>query len=356
MSSPRYANNLRTFNPNYPSFDPDGGGPVTDTHGRITLWGIEVFLAAAEEGAVSTAARRLGVSPSAVSQQLAGIEAALGVVLIDRSARPMRTTPAGQVFRRHAQTILNAATEARVDLAQTDPAALMTLRLGMIEDFEAEVTPLSLITLCNELPGCRFLLETGASHRLFDQLEARALDLIVTADTGGEGDIAQADFETFPVLHEPFVLAVPGGDHAVDAVETVNSLPFIQYSARHIMGRRIAAHLARENLRFPVRIEADSYHAILAMVAAGAGWTILTPLGLHHASRFRNEVRVLPLPFPAFGRTISLTARRGILHDLPEQVTRILRALLQDQVVAPMTSEWPWLSSDLRVLQDIRLP
>ena len=86
---------------------------MTEGQGRVTLWGIEVFLAVTEEGAISAAARRLGVSPSAISQQLTGLETALGAVLLDRSARPMGLTPAGTMFRRHAQTILNAEAEAR---------------------------------------------------------------------------------------------------------------------------------------------------------------------------------------------------------------------------------------------------
>jgi DNA-binding transcriptional LysR family regulator len=324
---------------------------MTDTQGRITLWGIEVFLAAAEEGSVSSAARRLGVSPSAISQQLAGIEAALGVVLIDRSARPMGVTAAGQLFRRHAQTILNAATEARVDLAGGDPIALMTLRLGMIEDFEAEVTPRLLGQLAADLRGCRFLLETGASHRLFDQLEARALDMIVAADTGDEGEAGAEAFDAHPLLAEPFVVAAPLGAGATDDIPgLIRDLPLIRYSARHVMGRRIGAHLARQNLRFPVQVEADSYHAILALVAAGAGWTILTPLGLHHASRFRDAVQVLPLPFAPLGRTISLTARAGVLQDMPTRVAQTLRRLLQDQIVTPMTRDLPWLAGELRVL------
>jgi DNA-binding transcriptional LysR family regulator len=315
---------------------------MIDTQGRITLWGIEVYLACADEGAVSAAARRLGISPSAVSQQLAGLEAALGVPLIDRSGRPMRMTAAGQVFRRHAQTILNAATEARVDLALADPS-LMTLRLGMIEDFEADVTPSLLSALAGDLRGCRFLLETGASLRLVDQLEARALDLIVAADTGNES--MAAAFEVHPLLQEPFVLAAPAG-----VTDPVGSLPLIHYSARNIMGRQIAAHLARQNLRFPVQFEADSYHAILAMVASGAGWTILPPLGLHHASRFRGAVQVQPLPFAPLGRTISLTARSGILRDMPARVAGLLRDLLQSRITGPMCEEYPWMQDSLRVL------
>jgi DNA-binding transcriptional LysR family regulator len=64
---------------------------MAEAEGRVTLWGIEVFVAAAEEGSISAAARRLGVSPSAVSQQLSGLETALGAALLDRSTRPMRS-------------------------------------------------------------------------------------------------------------------------------------------------------------------------------------------------------------------------------------------------------------------------
>ena len=93
------------------------GQVLPDGQGRITLWGVEIFLAVAEEGAISAAARRLGVSPSAISQQLTGLEAALGAVLLDRSVRPMGLTPAGLMFRKHAQTILNAEAEARAEMA-----------------------------------------------------------------------------------------------------------------------------------------------------------------------------------------------------------------------------------------------
>ena len=314
---------------------------MPEAQGRVTLWGIESFLAVAEEGAISAAARRLGVSPSAISQQLTGLEAALGAVLLDRSARPMGLTPAGQMFRRHAQTILNAEAEARADLAMADLSGLTTLRLGMIEDFDAEVTPALLTALASDLRGCRFLLETGASHRLLDQLEARALDVIVAADHATEGE--EGWREVHPILTEPFVAVTPRGRSA-------EGLPLIQYTARHLMGRQIAAHLARHNLRPAHRFELDSYHAILAMVASGEGWTILTPLALHHAARFREGVEVAPLPFAPLERSLSLSARAGVLRDLPGQVANRLRGLVEARVIRPALTDWPWLSDRLRLL------
>ena len=315
---------------------------MAETQGRVTLWGIEVFLAVAEEGAISGAARRLGVSPSAVSQQVAGLEQAVGAQLLDRATRPVRLTPAGAMFRRHAQTILNAEAEARAELALADLSGLTTLRLGMIEDFDAEVTPALLTALSRDLKGCRFLLETGASHRLLDQLEARALDMVVAADLAS--DSADEGWrEVHPVLAEPFVAVTPKGCD-------IGDLPLIQYTARHLMGRQIAGHLARQNLRPAHRFELDSYNAILAMVAGGNGWTILTPLALHNAARFGAGISVQPLPFAPLERTLSLSAREGVLHEMPAQVAAQLKILVEQAVLTPALISWPWLKGQLRLL------
>lgn len=308
--------------------------------GRLSLWGIEVFLAVAEEGAITAAARRLGVSPSAVSQQIAALEGALGATLLDRAARPVALTPAGAIFRRHAQVMLNAAGEARAALAAEDMAGLTTLRLGVIEDFDAEVTPALLAGLAQDLRDCRFLLETGASHRLLDGLDARALDVVVAADMTEGGDEPR---EVHPLLVEPFVAVVPkGGD--------TGRLPLIRYTQRHHMGRLIAAHLARHDLRLSHRYELDSYSAIFALVAQGAGWTILPPLAIAAGERFRSATEVRPLPVPPLDRRILLSARPGLLGTLPAQIAERLRGQIAARVVAPMLRDWPWMAGALRVL------
>jgi len=317
---------------------------VVEGQGRLTLWGIEVFVAAAEEGSISAAARRLAASPSAISQQLSALEQVLGVGLLDRSARPLTLTAAGRIFRRHAQTILDEVSGARASIGLASLGALLSFRLGMIEDFEAEVTPRLLAAMAEELINCRFLLETGPSHRLHDQLDARALDVVVAADLGGTADW----MEVHPLLSEPFVAVVP---RSAGAGRDVPDLPLVLYSARHAMGRQIAAHLTRHNLQIPHRFEMDSYPAILSLVAGGAGWAVLTPLGVMHAQRFLPDVDLRPLPFAGFARTISLTARREVLGEMPARVAARLRPLLSEAIVAPAVAAWPWLAADLRLLE-----
>ncbi|WP_299849321.1 LysR family transcriptional regulator [uncultured Roseovarius sp.] len=320
---------------------------MVDSPGRITLWGIEVFMAAADERSISAAARRLGASPSAVSQQLTNLESAVGATLLQRNARPIRLTPAGEIMHRRAQVILNEAAQARAELAMSDLSMLTRFRLGMIEDLEADVTPQLLTHMASELKGCQFLLEIGASHYLYDQLDARALDVIVAAELGAEEEWV----EVHPLMREGFIVVAPRGviDPDGNVLRQLRRLPLIQYSQRLYMGRVINSHLARQNISLPHRFELDSYHAILALVGQGTGWSILTPLALMRARRFADQIDVFELPFEPFSRNISLTARKGILQDMPAQVAETLKPILQDTIVTPVIRKHPFLAETLTV-------
>ena len=321
---------------------------MVDAPGKITLWGVEVFAATAEERSISAAARRLDASPSAISQQLSNLENALGTRLVDRSARPLALTPAGGVFLLRAQTILNEAAEARAELAMNDLSRLSRFNLGMIEDFDADVTPQLLAEMGDTLTGTRFLLETGASHRLYDLLETRVLDVIVAAETTAASSWA----EVHPLLEEPFIAAVPKGalDGAADPLATLRPMPLIRYTKRHLMGRQIAAHLARQNLTLDHRFELDSYHAILALVGQGEGWSILTPLALMRGQRFADQIDVMALPLEPLSRTISLIARKELLQDMPAQVAATLRPILQRTVLGPAIETYPYLKDQIEML------
>ncbi len=321
---------------------------MVESPGRITLWGIEVFMAAADERSVSAAAKRLGASPSTISQQLSNLESAVGATLLDRNARPVRLTKAGEIMHRRAQAILNEAALARAELAMSDLSRLTRFRLGMIEDFEVDVTPQLLTHMAGKLKECQFLLETGASHHLYDQLDARALDVIVAAELGGEADWV----EVHPLLREPFVVAAPKGavtDHD-RVLRHLRRLPLIQYTQRHYMGRLVTSHMARQNISLPHRFELDSYHAILALVGQGQGWTILTPLALGRAERFADQIEVFELPFAPLSRTISLTARKGILQDMPGEVATTLKPILKRSIVDPAIARHGFLREDLTIL------
>lgn len=310
--------------------------------GRVTLWGLEVFVTAAVEPSLSAAARRLGVGTATVSQQLSNLEAALGVELLDRGVRPLCLTAAGRMFLTRAVTILDETRAAQEELTAGAFTGLPRLRLGMIEDFDADVTPYLIKDMAGLLETCRFDLQTGPSHVLLDALDARSLDVVVAADSPDRDQ----ELERYPLLDDPFVIVAPRGSSTGGWPD----LPYIAYSRRQVMGRDLAAHLLRHEQSLPHRFELDSYPAILALVSQGEGWSILTALGWRYARRFSETVQVRPLPIAPLSRRISVLARAGSLGNMPQQVAAQLRATLNDTVRAPAIERWPFLADSLRVL------
>lgn len=316
---------------------------MIDTVGRLSLWGIEVFLAAAEDGSVSASAKRLGTSPSSVSQQISNLETALGAELLNRRERPMTLTPAGRLFRKRAQAILSEASYARSEIAGLDLSQLGSLRLGMIEDFEASVTPSLLSGMADTLTHTRFELETGPSHRLLDHLENRSLDVIVAAEFATSNLLMN-----LPLLDDPFVAVTPKGHGATLA--DLEGISFIEYTRRHAMGRELAQHLTAEGINLVQRFELDSYRAMISMVAGGTGWTILSAMGAQQAGRYANDIDIHPLPFAPMSRRISVFVRKDGMEDMADDIAKRLRPLIASQLVQPAVAENPWLSGQLKVL------
>lgn len=318
--------------------------------GRLTLRAIEIFVAVVEEGSLATGAKRLGASSSSVSQQITNLEAALGARLIDRSARPFALTPAGYVFQRRALAILDEAARAHSELAELELTGLPQLRLAVIEDFDADVTPALARELSEALPGCNIVAHVGPSHQNISALEARSEDIVVAAEMETPHDW----IEQHPLLRDPYVLVTARGLLAgtENPVAALMAAPMVRYASSQIMGQQIETHLRRLRLAPDRRFEFDSNHAIMATVAEIRGWAVTTPLGYMRAPRFHEALELHPLPFRKFSRTVSLYARRGVMGALPERVAGLMRRLIAEHCVTEGEGLAPWLAGSFRVLGD----
>ena len=98
----------------------------------FTLRQLRYFVAVAEQGSVSAAARVLSISQSSVTEAVKELEADLGVALFDRRAKGMEVTHHGQRFLRHATEILGGVSRARQALdAKAEKAVAGRLNIGV---------------------------------------------------------------------------------------------------------------------------------------------------------------------------------------------------------------------------------
>lgn len=310
----------------------------------ITLRGLEVFEALAETGSVARAAETTGLSQPAVSQQIRNLETALGTDLLDHGKRPMQLTPAGRAYLARAAGVLAQLRLAQSELSVMDLTHLTQLGMGVIDDFDNDLTPRLVTRLAESMSGCRFRLITAPSHEITRAVQAGDLHLGVSASTGE----AVQNVTEYRLARDPFILAAPAGMTAEQAIET---LPLLRYTQEQLIARQIESHFARHDLRFAKRFEIGSNPTLISMVSRGIGWAVTTPLSYLRAERFHERVSVHPLPFPAFARTISLYAGTDWADTLPRDVAQTLRSLIGQLMIAPAVERFPWIREDFRLLE-----
>ncbi|PSL18147.1 LysR family transcriptional regulator [Shimia abyssi] len=314
----------------------------------VTIRGLEVFEALAKTGSVALTAEATGLSQPAVSQQIRNLETALGADLLDRSKRPMQLTGPGRSYQSRTATVLSQLRLAQSELTVMDLAHLTQLSMGIIDDFDNDLTPRLVTTLAESLTNCQFRLITAPSHEISQALRDRELHLGVAASTG---DVTEGITE-YSLARDPFVLVAPteavaGATHLLDVL---SDLPMLRYEREQLISRQIETHLKSCGLTFADRFEIGSNPTLLSMVSRGIGWAITTPLSYFRAARFHEHVSMYPLPFAPLSRNISLYAREDWAETVPRDVAQTLRTLLQKHMIDPVTEQFPWLEGHFEAL------
>lgn len=314
----------------------------------VSLRSLEMFVAVEETGSITKAAARVGASRSAVSQQITNLEMMIGTVVFDRESRPINLTPAGSVLRRHAHRILEAISEARADLMELSLPGLNELRIGIIDDLDASITPDLVQHLRERYPRCGIAATSGRSDYLNDNLIHRELDIVIS---GVEPD-DPLSYEEHMILREPYVLVAPRGlfEPGRNLRQQMCSVPFIRYSQTMPIGRAIAQHLRRCRIELPAPVSFDASRSVLAMMMGCNGCTITTPLCLLDGCQDVSQVDCFSLPLPGLNRSIRLVSRRDELGYLPQRLAELSRELVASRLIPVVRQCFPAVSEGFVLL------
>lgn len=294
------------------------------------LKAMEVFLAVLESGQMTSAARMVGMTQSAVSQQVATLERHYGAQLLDRSTRPVRATQAGLLMQRHALSILNSVADLAADMRHQGPHPISVLRLGLLASIATTLTP-PLVGLAQTEFGVQDMtLHAGQSEDHETLLRTKQADIVISSNPFYD----MAGLERHNVLSESFLLVLPQGyDGPTDTLaQVMERLPLVRFADSTEIGRRIRQHLRRLKLQPTQVIQADRSSMVTACVAEGMGFTLLTPTLLLDGLVERMPLEVLPMPGPGTSRGITVVAREKELGSLPLRFAETARAILEDRI------------------------
>ena len=212
-------------------------------------------------------------------------------------------------------------------LRDTKRGRLPLIRVGLVDSLgRALSAPLSkyLASRADEVSVLSGLTATHAGELL-----TRRLDLFLGVD-----DLEQLPgLERWELAREPYVLLLPKGAAAVESVADLKALakamPLIRYRARSLTGIEIERHLRRLSVDVPRSFEFDSPDAVAALVAAGEGFAITTPLCIFEAVVVSKRVAVARLPGPQILRKLTMVARHRELGQIPRDLADVSRRALK---------------------------
>ncbi len=287
---------------------------------------LRVLREVAERGSFSAAADALSYTQSAVSQQIAALEAETGMTLLERGSRGVRLTGAGRTLVEHAEGILTRLAAAEEELAALAGLRGGQLRMASFPTAGATLMPVAIAAFRASYPEVELTLAEGEPEEIAPRLRAGEFDLALLFEFGE----AEADLKRVELLEDPLYLALPRG-HRLAGKRTLRlgelrGEAWVQTSQSSPCARHVVRSCHAAGFEPNVAFESDDYQTVQGLVAAGVGVALIPELAL---SVVREDVVVRALsPSPPVRSVIAaLPGRLGASTRLTPAVSAMLRIL-----------------------------
>jgi DNA-binding transcriptional LysR family regulator len=272
----------------------------------IEIRQLRALQAVASEGSFGRAAERLGFTQSAISQQIASLERAVGDKVFDRPGGPRKVelTPIGAVLVRHAEQVLGQLRSAEDELRSLRAGEVGRLVVGSFQSISVKVLPLVIGRFRLERPGLTVRCEeTDDNDELIERLLADQLDLTFLI-----GQPEHDALEMVEVLVDPFVLiSAVTEERAHITTAELHGAPMITQQPCACQG--LIDDILRERSVEPDYVfRTNDNAAVQAMVRAGMGRAIMPFLAVEQHD---PGVVLSPIVPPIPPRRIMLARRRG---------------------------------------------
>ncbi|SNT26869.1 hydrogen peroxide-inducible genes activator [Tropicimonas sediminicola] len=294
---------------------------------RPTLRQLEYIVAVHQLGSFGLAAEVKHVSQPSLSNQVAAVEAELGVRLFERGRGGSLTTAKGLEFVTRARRILSEVEALRAAMLSDVPFG-GRLRLGVLPSIGPYLLPQAMKALHEEEPELRVIVREENTLSLDEGIRNGRFDAIISTPEDHPNAFQH------PLFIEPLWVAV-AQDHPLVGASEVEAAHLagqrlLTLDSGHRLARIVYAIAGASGAMVSDDYEGTSLDSIVLMAATGAGIGILPDLFARKQGVHRSEVRLMPLAMPDADRTISLLLPVNRPKGLARSLAGILRRSAED--------------------------
>jgi len=254
----------------------------------MDLTALKIFKSVVEHGGINKAAARLHRVPSNVTTRIKQLEEQLGAKLFLRVGRRLSLSAEGKLLLTYADQLLRLSSEAEAALRNGKPRG--TLRIGALESTAASRLPPVLSRYHALYPEVLIELVTGTSGALVSHVHKQDVEAAFVAEPFNAEDL-----ETRVVFVEELVLITPKSFGPVRSPKDLENRTVIAFTTGCSYRRRLEAWLGASKILPDRVIEFQSYHAIIACVAAGSGIAVV-PRAVLELTRAGPALTMTALP------------------------------------------------------------
>jgi LysR family transcriptional regulator, nitrogen assimilation regulatory protein len=288
---------------------------------------LRYFVKIVDAGSFSRAASLIHIAQPALSQQIAELEGRLGVSLLQRSARGVRPTPAGEILYREASAILKQLDQLPDIVRSSNGVAQGTVSVGLASLLGPAVVG-GFVEACRSALGkVNLKLAVSDSAALREKLSSQSLDLALAF----EDDLDSA-FARQPLYRQRLYLFYPRAMAIGSCVslEELAKLPLILPSPPNLARESLDRTFFRAGLRPNLIAEVDDFTSILSTLRTGIGTTVF-PKG--DLAELGDGISGPALIEPPLHMTVSiLSSSDAPLSQAAEAVRQLLCTFIEHHV------------------------
>ena len=167
----------------------------------MTITQLEYVVAVSTHQNFALAARKCGVTQPTLSMQIKKLEEDLGVIIFDRSKKPVMPTEVGNQIIEHAKMSLMGLNQIRDIIEENESVITGHLRIGIISTLSPYLLPLFILSLTSKYPHIEVTIEELLSEQIMEKLRNDLLDVGILATP-----VKDKNFTESPLFYEAFVV------------------------------------------------------------------------------------------------------------------------------------------------------